>query len=215
MNAAPYNFPTLKADLNVLCSSGYSTDFGPSLIGKTYCFHWKAACDHASEYGINLGDSLAFDLARGFTQHQHASPVLVWYSNTQSIFFLHVTGNHTTAYTDWMSGSAGYFEAAQDYVLPSAVPFFYWDGQYPYRVYLVEKEYRDKPFWIQDFGGMVATQVVADDRENFERIINDQASHVDYAPIKTSAEIVLRKGEARVHVNQALIELINNPLAER
>lgn len=215
MSGASYHFPTLKADLSALCSSGYSTDFGPSLVGKTYCFHWQEACDHASEFGMSLGDSLSFDLARGFTQHQHASPVLVWYSPAQKMLFLHVTGNHTSAYTDWMSKSAGYFESAQDYLRPSAVPFFYWDGQYPYRVYQVANEYRDQPYWIQDLGNMVATLVIADTRENFERIVNDQAKNVDYAPIKTSAEIVLRKGDARVMVNQAMIELINNPLEER
>lgn len=215
MSGKPYNFPTIKADLSVLCSTRHSIDFGPSLIGKTYCFHWQAACDHAGEHGMNLGDSLAFDLARGFTQHQHASAVLVWYSPAPSTVFLHVTGNRTSAYADWMSGSAGHFETAQDYIPPSAVPFFYWDGRYPYRVYQVGKEFLDEPYWIQDLGSMVATLVVADSRENFERISNDQAGNVDYAPIKPASEIFLRKWEARVMFNQALIELINNPLGER
>jgi hypothetical protein len=209
-----YKFPTLIADLGDLCTSGHSSDFGPSLIGKTYCFHWDAVCDEAKRHRMTLDRSLAFDLAKGFQQHRHTSPVLIWYGVINGMLFLWVTGNHTSAYTPWMSASAGYFETAQDYLRPNAVPFFYWDGQYGHRIYQIDPSIKNKPYWVQDLGSLIATQIVADTKETFARIQADPVQHCDYSAISPEIEVILRKGDSRVAITQALIELANHPLEQ-
>ena len=182
---------------------------------QSYVFAWDAVTKEANDAHLTIDQSLSFDLANGFRSNPIESAALAMIKVKHSQLFLSICGHKSNLQAPWLASMPGFDECGQDLIQDGAIPFFYWNGQYCFRVHSRNDFPEDCEYAIQDFGSLIGTFTNEVNEEEFLRVQGDPIRYVDYSAIPHQSEIVLKKRGHPLSVIQAFIELDETQSKER